>query len=74
MKLFISTTLMIVFFWLYLYEVFFRPTVVVVEEVIKYERVAVNEVSIPMTYNASELNNYCSSEWTTLKQKGWLPV
>ena len=37
---------------------------VVVEKVV-YEKVAVNEVSIPLTYNADELNAYCKYEAPT---------
>ena len=39
----------------------------------KIVQVAVNEVPIPMTYNAKELNEYCEYEWQTLKKEGWLP-
>ena len=40
---------------------------------IKREYVAVNEVPIPLTYDAGELNNYCKNEWSVLKMKGELP-
>ena len=36
-------------------------------------QVAVNEVPIPMVYDAGELNEYCEYEWFTNKQNGWLP-
>lgn len=64
------TLTMLLSFGAYQYERA-RPAEVV--EVVRYERVLVNEVSIPMTYNAEELNNYCASEYATLKVKGWLP-